>query len=136
MYSPESQKIRMLHEDSARQAPQGKEETTLREAVVKRVMQYTELNGLEVALERFDVMRSFFSGNHDWPDIESEVTDFFMKKRREAQQAAADRQNRLEQAMLVGLAKGMSIGQANVLTGNNAQAPYFSSTPTIGGHKP
>jgi len=113
-----------------------KKETSLREAVVGRVGQFFELHGLDETIREFDKMKLMFSGVQDWPDIEEEVMGFLIEKKRQAQLANGERQQQIDQALLVGLVKGISGGQLVLQTGTNSQAPYYSSTPTIGGHKP
>ena len=126
----------MPKEDTARRTMRRKKDTTLREAVMGRVEEVFGLQGLDAAIKEFDELKVRFSGCEDWHDIEKDVKDFFMEKRREEQLAAAERQQQIDQALVIGLAKGISGGQVNLLTGTNSQAPYYSSTPTIGGHKP
>ena len=125
----------MPKEDSAKRTIRRKKETTLREAVVARVEQFFELHGLEAAMRKFDEMKVDFSGNRDWPDIEKEVMDFFMEKRKEALQADGERQQQMDQAWIQGLARGVNGGQVVLKTGSNSQAPYYSAPSTIGGHK-
>lgn len=126
----------MPKEDTSNRTKRKKKETTLREAVVGRVGQFFELHGLEAAMEKFDAMKVLFSGCQDWPDIEKEVMDFFMEKKRLSIQADGERQQQMEEAWMRGLAKGINGGQVNLLTGTNSQAPFYSSTPTMGGgHK-
>lgn len=126
----------MPKEDTANRTKRRKKETTLREAVVGRVGQFFELHGLETAMEKFDAMKVLFSGCQDWPGIEKEVMDFFMEKKRLSIQADGERQQQMDEAWMQGLAKGINGGQVNLLTGTNSQAPFYSSTPTMGGgHK-
>lgn len=110
-----------------------RQETTLREAVVGRVVQSFELDGLDEARKVFEVMKHLFSGNHDWPDIEEEVMVFFKEQKRLEAQAAGERQLLLDNALIEGLSKGLASGQLNLLTGGAAQAMYHSTT--TGGHK-
>lgn len=125
----------MPKEDTVKRTIRRKKETTLREAVVARVEQFFELHGLEAALRRFDDMKVDFSGIRDWPDIEKEVMDFFMEKRKLALQADGERKQQMDQAWIQGLARGVNGGQVVLQTGSNSQAPYYSTTSTIGGHK-
>lgn len=111
-----------------------KKETSLREAVVGHVGQFFELHGLDETMREFDKMKLMFSGVQDWPDIEKEVMDFIVEKKRLAHQADVERQQQIDQAIIVGLAKGISGGQVNLLTGSDSQAPYYSTTSTAGGH--
>lgn len=112
-----------------------KKETSLREAVVVHIGQFFKLHGLDETIRELDKMKLMFSGIQDWPDIEEKVLDFIVEKKRLVQQADIERQKQMDQALLVGLVKGISGGQVNLLTGTNPQAPFYSSTPTIGGHK-
>ena len=125
----------MSKEDTARRTMRRKKETSLREAVVGHVGQFFELHGLEETMGEFDKMKLMFSGVQDWPDIEEEVMNFIVEKKRLDHQADVERQQQMNQALLVGLAKGIGGGQVVLQTGTNSQAPYYSSTPTIGGHK-
>lgn len=125
----------MPKEDTARRTMRRKKETSLREAVVGHVGQFFELHGLEETMGEFDKMKLMFSGVQDWPDIEEEVMDFIVEKKRLDHQADVERQQQMNQALLVGLAKGIGGGQVVLQTGTNSQAPYYSSTATIGGHK-
>lgn len=125
----------MPKQDTARRTMPRKKETSLREAVVVHIGQFFELHGLDETIRELDKMKLMFSGIQDWPDIEEEVLDFIVEKKRLVQQADIERQKQMDQALLVGLAKGISGGQVNLLTGTNPQAPFYSSTPTIGGHK-
>lgn len=113
-----------------------KQETTLREAVVRSIGQFYELHGLDVALKKFDEMRLLFSGCQDWPNIDKEVTDFFIEKKRLERQADGERQQQMDEALKKGLANGLNPGQLNLLTGANPQAPYYSVLNTKeGGHE-
>ena len=112
--------------------PADRQETTLREAVVRRVVQSFDLDGLDKAREEFEVMKGLFSGNRDWPDIEEEVMEFFKEQKRLEVQAAGERQLQMDKALIEGLSKGLATGQMNLLTGAAAQALYH---PTTGGHK-
>lgn len=115
--------------------PATRQETTLRKAIVERVMLSFELDGLVKAREEFEQMRRFFSGNRDWPDIEEVVMAFFKERKWVEAQAADERQLQIEKAMMEGLKRGLNPGQLNFLTGAAAQAPYHSTTSIIGGHK-
>ena len=110
-----------------------RQETTLREAVVGRVVQSFELDGLDEARKVFEVMKGLFSGNHDWPDIEEEVMEFILEQKRLAVQADGERRLQMDKALIEGLSKGLATGQMNLLTGAAAQAFYHSTT--TGGHK-
>ena len=99
-----------------------------------RVEQFFELHGLEAAMRKFDEMKVDFSGIRDWPDIEKEVMDFLMEKRRLSLQADVERQRQMDQAWIQGLARGVIGGQVVLQTGSDAQAPYYS-TSSIRGHK-
>ena len=113
--------------------PSIRQETTLREAVVRGVAQSFELDGLDEARRVFDVMKGLFSGNRDWPDIEEEVMEFFKEQKRLEVQAAGERQLQMDKALIEGLSNGLNPGQLNFLTGGTAQALYHSTA--TGGHK-
>jgi hypothetical protein len=126
----------MPKEDTNSRTKRRKKETTLREAVVRHVVEFSELNGLEAAMKEFESMEVMFSGNRDWPDIEEEVKAFFLKKKRLELEAAGERERQINQAMFDALASGTIANQLNLLLGNNPQAPYYPSTKTTtGGHK-
>ena len=125
----------MPRKDSASQATHRKKETTLKEAVVVRIKQFFDLYGLDAAMRKFDEMKVDFSGNRDWPDIEKEVMDFILEKKKLALLADGERQQQIDQAWIQGLANGVNGGQVVLQTGNNSQAPYYSTTSTMGGHK-
>ena len=125
----------MPNKDTASHVPIREKETTLREAVVGRIEVFFELHGLDAAIKKFDDMKIDFSCCHDWPDIEKDVLKFLIEKKHEAELADFNRQQKIDEAMVVGFAKGINGGQMNLLTGTNSQAPFYSSTPTLGGHK-
>ena len=125
----------MPKEDTAKRTIRRKKETTLREAVVARVELFFDLHGLDAAMRKFDEMKVDFSGNRDWPDIEKEVMDFILEKKKLAFLADGERQQQIDQAWIQGLANGVNGGQVVLQTGNNSQAPYYSTTSTMGGHK-
>jgi hypothetical protein len=128
--------IPMPKEDTTSRTKRRKKETTLREAVVRHVEEFSVLNGLEAAMKEFERMEVMFSGNRDWPDIEKEVKAFFLKKKRLEQEAVGEREHKINQALLDALASGTIANQLNLLLGNNPQAPYYSSTQTTtGGRK-
>lgn len=112
--------------------PSVRQETTLREAVARRVVQSFELDGLDEARKVFEDMKILFSGNRDWPDIEEEVMEFFKEQKRLEVQAAGERQLQMDKALIEGLSNGLVTGQMNLLTGAAAQALYNQTT---GGHK-
>ena len=125
----------MPSQETTVQTKRLEKETTLREAILDMVRRLFESDGLEVAKDGFKEARALLAFNPDWHDIEEEVHGFFVEKRREALQAEDAHRQLLEQAMIEGYAKGMNVGQANLLTGANAQAPYYPATSTIGRHK-
>lgn len=127
----------MPKEDTTSRTIRRKRETTLREAVVNRVKQSFELYGLEEVMKEFDDMKVMFSNTPEWPDIAGEVLDFFLEKKRQAQEAAGERELQINQMWVDALTKnGIVANQLNLMPGNNQQAPYFSSTQTTaGGHK-
>lgn len=125
----------MPKEETARRTVRKKKETSLREAVVRHVKRFFKLHGLDETMGEFDKMKLMFSGEQDWPDIEEEVTNFFIEEKQLARQAGGERQQQIDQALVVGLSKGISGGQVVLQAGTHSEAPYFSSTPTMGGHK-
>jgi hypothetical protein len=125
----------MSSQDTARQTQRKEKETSLREAVTGMVRRLFESDGLETAKEGFEKARALFAFAPGWHDIEEEVHQFFVEKRREALQAERERQQQLDSAMVEGLAKGIDVNQANLLTGAYSQAAYQLTTSTIGGHK-
>ena len=127
----------MPKEDSTIRTIRRKKETTLREVVVKRVKLSFEFYGLEAAMKEFNNMKVMFSDlTPEWSDIASEVLDFFLEKKRQAQEAAGEREQQINQMWADALAKnGIVANQLNLMPGSNPQAPYYSTTHTTGGHK-
>lgn len=122
----------MPKEDITSRTKRRRKETTLREVVVKRVMLSFELFGLEAAMKEFDEMKVKFSDlTPEWSDIAGEVLDFFLEKKRQAQEAANEREQQNNQMWADALAKnGVVANQLNLMPGSNAKAPYYSSTQT------
>ena len=127
----------MPKEDSTIRTIRRKKETTLREVVVKRVKLSFEFYGLEAAMKEFNDIKVLFSDlTPEWSDIAGEVLDFFLEKKREAQEAAGEREQQINQMWADALAKnGIVANQINLMPGSNPQAPYYSSSHTTGGHK-
>ena len=127
----------MPKEDSTIRTIRRKKETTLREVVVKRVKLSFEFYGLEAAMKEFNDIKVLFSDlTPEWSDIAGEVLDFFLEKKREAQEAAGEREQQINQMWADALAKnGIVANQINLMPGSNPQAPYYSTTHTTGGHK-
>ncbi|SDG70943.1 hypothetical protein SAMN04487901_10810 [Prevotella communis] len=127
----------MPKEDSTIRTIRRKKETTLREVVVKRVKLSFEFYGLEAAMKEFNDIKVLFSDlTPEWSDIAGEVLDFFLEKKREAQEAAGEREQQINQMWADALAKnGIVANQLNLMPGSNPQAPYYSTTHTTGGHK-
>ena len=127
----------MPKEDSTIRTIRRKKETTLREVVVKRVKLSFEFYGLEAAMKEFNDIKVLFSDlTPEWSDIAGEVLDFFLEKKREAQEAAGEREQQINQMWADTLAKnGIVANQLNLMPGSNPQAPYYSSSHTTGGHK-
>ena len=125
----------MPKEDTNSRTVRRKKATTLREVVVKRVKLTFELYGLEAAMKEFDEMKVKFSDlTPEWSDIASEVLDFFLEKKREAQEAAGEREQQINQMWADALAKnGIVANQLNLMPGSNPQAPYYSSTQATSG---
>jgi hypothetical protein len=93
------------------------QETTLREAVLGRVMLSFELDGIDVARRHFEQMRSLFSGNRDWPFIEKEVTAFFLERKRQEQATIGEREQQVNQMWVDALAKN-GVVAAQVILNN------------------
>jgi len=130
--------IPMPKEDTTSRTKRRKKETTLREVVIKRVMLSFELYGLEAAMKEFNDVKVIFSDlTPEWSDIAGEVLDFFLEKKRQAQEAAGEREQQINQMWADALARnGIVTNQLNLMSGSNPQAPYYSSTQTTtGGHK-
>ena len=128
----------MPKEDSTIRTIRRKKETTLREVVVKRVKLSFEFYGLEAAMKEFNDIKVLFSDlTPEWSDIAGEVLDFFLEKKRQAQEAAGEREQQINQMWADALARnGIVANQLNLMSGSNPQAPYYSSTQTTaGGHK-
>lgn len=127
----------MPKEDSTIRTIRRKKETTLREVVVKRVKLSFEFYGLEAAMKEFNDIKVLFSDlTPEWSDIAGEVLDFFLEKKKEAQEAAGEREQQINQMWAEALAKnGIVANQLNLMPGSNPQAPYYSTTHTTGGHK-
>ena len=128
----------MPKEDTTSRTIRRKKETTLREVVVKRVKLSFEFYGLEAAMKEFNDIKVMFSDlTPEWSDIAGEVLDFFLEKKRQAQEAAGEREQQINQMLADALAKnGIVANQLNLMSGSNPQAPYYSSTQTTaGGHK-
>ena len=127
----------MPKEDSTIRTIRRKKETTLREVVVKRVKLSFEFYGLEAAMKEFNDIKVLFSDlTPEWSDIAGEVLDFFLEKKRLAQEAAGAREQQINQMWADALAKnGIVANQLNLMPGSNPQAPYYSTTHTTGGHK-
>lgn len=124
--------IPMPKEDTYSRTKRSKKETTLREVVVKRVKLSFELYGLDVAMKEFDEMKVKFSDlTPEWSDIASEVLEFFLEKKKRAQEAADEREKQNNQIWANALAKnGVVANQLNLMPGSNAKAPYYSSAQT------
>ena len=124
----------MSIDDATSRARRRKKETTVREAVVGRVRLCCELYGLETAMKEFDEMKVKLSDlTPEWSEIAAEVHDFFKETRKQAQEAAVEREQQMTQAWAEGLSKGVVANQLNLMPGSNQQAPYYSSTPTMTG---
>ena len=88
-------------------------------------------------MKEFNDIKVLFSDlTPEWSDIAGEVLDFFLEKKREAQEAAGEREQQINQMWADALAKnGIVANQINLMPGSNPQAPYYSSSHTTGGHK-
>ncbi len=120
----------MPKEDTNSRTVRRKKATTLREVVVKRVKLTFELYGLEAAMKEFDEMKVKFSDlTPEWSDIASEVLDFFLEKKREAQEAAGEREQQINQMWADALAKnGIVANQLNLMPGSNRALSAASMT--------
>jgi hypothetical protein len=125
----------MLKEDTTSWTIHRKKETTLRDVILKRVKLTFEFYGLESAMKEFNDMKVMFSDlTPEWSDIAGEVLDFFLEKKRLAQEAAGEREQQINQMWVDALAKnGIVANQLNLMSGSNPQAPYYSSTQTTTG---
>lgn len=88
-------------------------------------------------MKEFNDIKVLFSDlTPEWSDIAGEVLDFFLEEKREAQEAAGEREQQINQMWADALAKnGIVANQLNLMPGSNPQAPYYSTTHTTGGHK-
>lgn len=89
-------------------------------------------------MKEFNDIKVMFSDlTPEWSDIAGEVLDFFLEKKRQAQEAAGEREQQINQMWADALARnGIVTNQLNLMSGSNPQAPYYSSTQTTtGGHK-
>ena len=81
-------------------------------------------------MKEFNDVKVMFSDlTPEWSDIAGEVLNFFLEKKRQAQEAAGEREQKINQMWADALAKnGIFTNQLNMMTGSNANAPYYSST--------
>ena len=111
------------------------ENTTLRSAVINRITQTFRLMGADAAMAEFNQMTVFFSGCRDWPDINSEVMDFFLEMKQQSDQKAQEQASKRDASLLQALAAhGLNGQQVNLMFGQSPQAPYYG-TPNNGGEE-
>ena len=81
-------------------------------------------------MKEFNDVKVMFSDlTPELSDIAGEVLNFFLEKKRQAQEAAGEREQKINQMWADALAKnGIFTNQLNMMTGSNAYAPYYSST--------
>ena len=65
------------------------------DSVLRRIANYYELKGLEVAIEKFEQMNELFSTEPGWDEAAKVVTDYLIDKRKEENQRL--RQEKLEE---------------------------------------
>lgn len=84
----------MTTETSTSKPRRGKLKIT-QDSVLRRIANYYELKGLEVAIEKFDQMNELFSTEPGWDEAAKVVTDYLIDKRKEENQRL--RQEKLEE---------------------------------------
>lgn len=88
--------------------------------------------GADAAMAEFNQMTVFFSGCRDWPDINSEVMDFFLEMKQQSDQKAQEQASKRDASLLRALAANGLNGQTNILFGQSAQAPYYGASTNEG----
>ena len=107
--------------------------TTLRDAVATRIAQTLEMDGIEAAKKELNTLATMFSFAPDWPIIFKEAMEYLLERKKQMEQTEEERRERKESAWINALAQHGINGQFNMLSGKEAQAPYYS-TP-MGGDK-
>lgn len=107
--------------------------TTLRDAVAKRIAQTLEMDGIDAAKAELKTLAEMFSFATDWPSIYNEVASYLMRQKKQAELAEAEHKEKMEEAWINAMAKNGFTGQLNFLTGKDATAPFF--TTPMGGDK-
>lgn len=88
--------------------------------------------GADAAMAEFNQMTVMFSGCGDWPDINSEVMDFFLEMKQQSDQKAQEQASKREASLLRALAANGLNGQTNIMFGQSAQAPYYGASTNEG----
>ena len=65
------------------------------ESVLRRIANYYELKGLDVAIAKFELMNDLFSAEPGWNEAVEEVTKYLIQKRKEDNQR--QREEKLEE---------------------------------------
>ena len=65
------------------------------DCVLRRIANYYELKGLDVAIDKFELMNDLFSIEHGWDETAQEVTKYLIEKRKEENQRL--REEKLEE---------------------------------------
>ena len=65
------------------------------DSVLRRIADYYELKGLDVAIEKFELMNDLFSTEPGWDETAREVTEYLIEKRKEDNQKL--REEKLEE---------------------------------------
>ena len=108
-----------------------KKETTLREAIIKRLKMKFECDGWEAAKTWFDNRCADFSGEKDWPSIYEEGYHFLSEEKKLLDND--EKQRQFDLALFNGLSIGGNVGQQNILFGSTPQVGYHSSKPKMEG---
>lgn len=102
--------------------------TSLKDAVTRRIKLILEMDGLDAAKKKLDAMAAEFSFAPDWPNIYNEVMTFLLEQKKLADQAEAEHKKKMEEVWIKAVLERAGSGQFNLLTGNDAKAPFFPPT--------
>lgn len=102
------------------------------ECVLRRIANYYELKGLDVAIEKFEQMNELFSTEPGWDLTAKVVTEYLIEKRKEEnqrhmeeklkeQRAAASSVLVLNKNDLTGIG---TVSQANLVTGDDPEITF------------
>lgn len=102
------------------------------ESVLRRIANYYELKGLDVAIEKFEQMNDLFSTEPGWDETAKVVTEYLIEKRKEEnqrhmeeklkeQRAAASSVLVLNKNDLTGIG---TVSQANLVTGEDPEITF------------